>query len=404
MEQYLSGLLPAPRVKQPATPSTVDKIPLRVSSFDFSSTPGLAHLLEVLTDLIADEQGNADHVFTLRVKLGVLEFQRGNYANAIRSFKSAKALKSDDANLIGNIGLCYLYSGHLAEAYDYLKRSISLSPEAESYNNLALYKLLTGRFYDALPLVENALEKDPQLKQAWLNKGNALFFRYLDQHGCEHTPNVRHFRGGSPLTIHKAWTVDSDYSRFHVPPQPIDIPDEVAEVLSCYDRALALDGNYDKALSNRGCVLTEFKQFDNAIPDLERAVELNCERAEYWTNLGQGYLLSKVYSGYEEANEQALLCFYTALSIDPGYERAWSCLGNAFADFWEYGKAAYAYEQAVSGNRALEAAWQGNHRDWGMLCNGALRVKYNVGWLLHPNPRIGGRIDHDTNQATGNQR
>lgn len=52
------------------------------------------------------------------------------------------------------------------------------------------------------------------------------------------------------------------------------------DAISCFDKALEIDQNDPLALSNKGGALIEMKKYEEALPLLEKAIEINPKFAE----------------------------------------------------------------------------------------------------------------------------
>jgi predicted O-linked N-acetylglucosamine transferase (SPINDLY family) len=82
------------------------------------------------------------------------------------------------------------------------------------------------------------------------------------------------------------------------------------EALSHYDRAIELKSDYAEAWMNKGVVLYELKQFNEALSHYDRAIELKSDYAEAWMNKGVVLYELKQYSN-------AIKCYEKTLEINP---------------------------------------------------------------------------------------
>jgi tetratricopeptide (TPR) repeat protein len=91
---------------------------------------------------------------------------QGRYREAVEKFREANALRSDDADIIGYLGIALLQAGHYAEAEPLLKRALSNREKtlgadhpgtATSLNNLAKLYDSQGKYAEAEPLYKRAL-------------------------------------------------------------------------------------------------------------------------------------------------------------------------------------------------------------------------------------------------------
>ena len=82
------------------------------------------------------------------------------------------------------------------------------------------------------------------------------------------------------------------------------------EAIAEYDKAIELNKNFANAYSNRGCVYYIKKEYDRAIADYTRAIELDLETAVHYGGRGSAYFNKKQY-------ELAIQDFNRALELDP---------------------------------------------------------------------------------------
>lgn len=82
-------------------------------------------------------------------------------------------------------------------------------------------------------------------------------------------------------------------------------------------RAIEIDPDFGNPYNDIGAYLIEQKEFDQAIPWLERALQARRYSSYHfpWFNLGRVYLAKDQYS-------RAIECFEKALTIDPQYALA----------------------------------------------------------------------------------
>ena len=128
---------------------------------------------------------------------------------------------------------------------------------------------------------------------------------------------------------------------------------------SLYQRAIALNPNYAVARHWYGEFLAHMGRFDEGIPEITRAQELNPLSANIRTDLGKVYFLARRYDSSAEALKKAL-------EIDPGFYRAhgwlagvYSFLGDHERALEETAKSGPAGEIWVDANRCMVLAKAG---------------------------------------------
>lgn len=129
------------------------------------------------------------------------------------------------------------------------------------YNNLGMVAVHDGKFADAMPLFQKAVEINPRYEIAQNNLGNS----YL-QKG------------------------DADEAIVH------------------YEAALKLDPNLGNVQGNLGIALVQKRRVDEAIPHFQRALELDPTDAEAGTSLGLAYVqkgrLEEALTQFKKTSEQ----------------------------------------------------------------------------------------------------
>jgi tetratricopeptide (TPR) repeat protein len=110
------------------------------------------------------------------------------------------------------------------------------------------------------------------------------------------------------------------------------------------DRAIELNPNYGPAYSSRGYVYYYvMHEVDKAIADFNRAIELNPKDPDAYINRGMVYTAMGEYG-------RAITDYNRAIELNPKDELAYYIRGNAFKDKGEYGKAIADYNHAIELN------------------------------------------------------
>jgi tetratricopeptide (TPR) repeat protein len=94
--------------------------------------------------------------------------------------------------------------------------------------------------------------------------------------------------------------------------------------LEDYKRAIELNPEYAAAYSNRGLTYHELQQYEQALEDYKRAIELNPEEAAAYSNRGNTYYKLQQY-------EQALEDYGRAIELNPEYAAAYYNKSCTFA-------------------------------------------------------------------------
>jgi tetratricopeptide (TPR) repeat protein len=205
---------------------------------------------------------------------------KGEFAKAIADYKRAISLKPDDAVLYNSLGLAYAAMGLSSLAIDSYGKSISLRAEyMEAYNNRGLAYAGVGELALAINDYNRAGELKPGEASVYINRGLA-------------------FAGQG-----RAEQAEKEYTTaLQLKPAP----------------ALAV-----KALSNRGILRFNRRDYDLALSDFNAAAELSPDVVAVYFNRGTLY---RVLGEYTRAAED----FSRVLELDPGMGNAYLYRGDMY--------------------------------------------------------------------------
>ena len=101
-------------------------------------------------------------------ELGVALNSQGKYSEAIDQFRAACVAAPGSSMAFSNLGTVHMQLGHFAEAVEYLKKSLSLKPNALAASNISAAIRAQGKATDALPFAQRAVDLDPADHWNWL--------------------------------------------------------------------------------------------------------------------------------------------------------------------------------------------------------------------------------------------
>jgi tetratricopeptide (TPR) repeat protein len=254
--------------------------------------------------------------------LGVITYQRGDYADAIAQIDLALKINSEVADAHLNRGNALKKLKRLEEALDSYDRAAALKPDDPMILNSRGSTLRDlERFSDALADLDAAITLKPDFSEAFNNRGNTY----------------------------------KDLELFDT-------------ALADYSQAIALNRNNADALSNRGNLYKKLERHDEALADYDQAVARDPRNAEAAYNRGTALL----DLGRPEA---ALAEFDRAIALRPGYAEALYNRGLALMNLRRTEDALANYARVI----ALDPDHQPAH--WNRsLCNLALG-HYREGWV-----------------------
>jgi tetratricopeptide (TPR) repeat protein len=126
------------------------------------------------------------------------------------------------------------------------------------------------------------------------------------------------------------------------------------EAQICCQQALALDAEHAGTLHLMGLLSLQAKQYDHAVEWISRAIRQQ-PKTEYLTSLGTTLL-------HQGRRDEALKTFDKAVQLDPNDADLWSNLGNILADMQRPADAILSYQHALKLNpRHWDAAHQCGH-------------------------------------------
>ena len=113
------------------------------------------------------------------------------------------------------------------------------------------------------------------------------------------------------------------------------------EAIAFYDKALSIESDHSEVWSNKGNALGELKRYDEAIAHYDKALSLKADYAEAHSNKGATLHELRRY-------DEAITHYDKALSIRPDYAEGWSNKGNALSELKSYEAAIAHFDKALT--------------------------------------------------------
>ena len=161
------------------------------------------------------------------------------------------------------------------------------------YANLGTLCLATGRYQEAIELLEQALKLKPDYALAYNSLGIA-------------------------------WQQQKDWN----------------QALQCYQKALALQDNYPDAWNNLGNLFHQWERFDDAIKAFEQALHHKNDYSEAWFNLGNAFQALN-------RSADAMAAYRSVLKLKPQSHLALNNLGILLQQRGNLIQAEQCYRQAL---------------------------------------------------------
>ena len=126
------------------------------------------------------------------------------------------------------------------------------------------------------------------------------------------------------------------------------------EAVAEFDKAIAINPDYDKAYYMKGYALTRLKRYADATSAYEKALEINPEDSRIIFALG------KLYEAQGQG-KKAISLYENALSVDSKNAKAAYSIGAVYVGWDAYSDAAQAFQRAVEIDSTYDLAYTG----WG---------------------------------------
>lgn len=220
-------------------------------------------------ELVQEAQSNCQQALKLnsnlvpvQITLGIIERGKGNYQEAIKSFKNALAL--DPVNSEALLGLATVFgnAGKTAEAEATYRRAIDLKPNYwAAVNSMGFFYAINGRWQKAEAMFRRVIALTPDNIRGYNNLG----FVYLFQEKTNLAQQM-------------------------------------------FEKSLAIRANAD-AYSNLGTIYFFAKRYREAASMYEKGIALGMNDCLIWGNLGDAY------HNLPEFKEKARTAFQTAIKL-----------------------------------------------------------------------------------------
>lgn len=251
---------------------------------------------------------------------GLKCLQEGNVHNADLLFAKAYGLNPKNIDTLNLLGIREYQKQHYQEAIQFLTTAHHLhGNSAQTLNNLGLAHNALKEFQKALEYLDQAVAIDPGLAEAHNNRGNAL--KGLHQNGC------------ALEAYQYAIQIQPKYAEAISNQGVIFLEEEkYQEAIQSLERAIQLNPNLAVAYNSLGNAYTELTEYAEAFQAFDRALQINPQYLDACLNLGISLKKSKRYI-------DAIKCFEHATSINPSYSRTYLLLGEVFYDAGNTGSA-----------------------------------------------------------------
>jgi tetratricopeptide (TPR) repeat protein len=114
----------------------------------------------------------------------------------------------------------------------------------------------------------------------------------------------------------------------------------LTEAIPFFTEQIRRNPNYANAYNLRAVAFEQMGEFEKALKDYDRAIELHPKEVVWFFNRGQAYHIKKVY-------KEAISDYSKAIELDPEHAWAYYNRGLAYYDSKAYGNAVSDYSRAI---------------------------------------------------------
>ena len=227
---------------------------------------------------------------------GKMLLSRSLHRDAIESFKKAIEKAGNFFEALHEIGTAYAFLEDHQNALAYYQKCQILKKDSPqlNYNLAKIYEQLK-QYTEANKYYDIAINLDPRYLDALINKGNLL--AELDRP----EDAIKYFN--------IALKIKSDCQIFYNKANTLLSLNKYAEAIDCFKRAISIKTHYQEAWTNMGLALQQCNKNDEAMNCYEQAIKINDKKVEPLIN--RGYLYIKLRNF-----EKAIVDFQKILEID----------------------------------------------------------------------------------------
>ena len=213
-----------------------------------------------------------------------------------------------------------------------IKQNLSQQSESQRLNGndyleLARNSIRNRKYRDAIAYYHRAIEKQPNLAEAYLEWGELLSRSGATGQaiGC-YLQGLKHIRNNPELyyRLGRLYQLKSKWTQAAV----------------CLQKTTQLDPNHARAYHNLGEVLSSLEQWSDAIVSYRQAIRCNPHFPTSYRNLG--YALIRLNSWQE-----AIPAYQKAIELDPNYPWSYYNLAEAYSMLHQWSQAADMYQKAA---------------------------------------------------------
>ena len=299
-------------------------------------------------------QADRNHTDALHL-LGVIAYQKGEYAAAVELIEQALALNPAAPSYHNNLGNAFLGMNDTEKAIQCFQEALRLKPDyVEPCNNLGNAFRKSGRMNEALDQYVKAVELKQDYVPAINNLANAL----------KEAGRLDEALG----YYHKAVLLNTGMAEAYLNyGNALTESDRHDEALAQYRKALSINPDYAEVHNEIGNVLKRKGRYEESAAHYKRALRLNPALAETYNNLADAF---RELGKFDEAVEFSR----KAIEMRSGFAPAYVTMGNILLSQGDVSGALAHYQKAIDLDREMSDA----HYNRGLVL--LLRGDLQEGW------------------------
>lgn len=263
-----------------------------------------------------------------RLDLGRMLLAQKRYAAALQLLEEAVTIKADSANCWNALGVARRETDDMQGAADAFRRALAANPDLiHAHNNLGNWYLAAGAPEEALRRFEGALAIDAGFYETLNNRIVALLDLARNQEAETFAKQaLETFPESAPLHLN----LGNSYlqqGRGYL-------------ALKSYERALALDPNFEEAHFNHALLEGTAEHLGRAITFLKKEVALRGRSVDLLNRLAIAHMANQSFGDAEEICREII-------AKQPDFAPAYISLGNALSVMGDATQSLRAYEQAA---------------------------------------------------------
>lgn len=285
----------------------------------------------------------------------------GQYEDAIKCFDIALKINPYYDMALLNKGTTFGNLGKYEEAIASIDKALAILPDNyKAFSNKSVALMALDRYEEAIACCDRAIKINPRFAPAWYNKGLALAKSLKDLRTAlecfEEAQRLGQSIDQSIVDVFRQTLEDPVESPPNTPEECYDLgialkmQGLIEKAISCFDRTLELDPNFDNALREKANALDELGRYKEAITCYNLALELNAKNEHTWYDKGVVLFELQMY-------EDALSCFSKAVEINSQNIQAWTNMATALSNLGRLNDAIKCYERVLSIDSEYEMAW-----------------------------------------------